>query len=365
MPAAASTTPVEPITVEDEERHTVFPLKDVAAWRLYKELEASQWVAQELDFSKDQRDWQQALTAGDRAYYRFTFGMFGAADEKVIANLGESLLREIRLKEAVYFFGVQAYNEQVHSESYSQQIQAIFPDPAEQRDVMDAVVTMPVIGKMMAWANKWMDRPGASGARNPLGVRLMGWAFFEGGLFQGQFLGLQLLKIRGLMPGVTMLNEFIARDEGKHCAFACFLVRERILNRPSQETVHQIAREMVDLYDEFTLAAIAAACKAEGLDATAPCPVKHISAGQMREYIRHVADAVCVMAGYERPFMASNPYPEASMQSLNEVGKTNFFEFEPTQYNLRVDTRVRPRAARCKKIDFCQPAAAVAAVASA
>ena len=338
----------EPITLEEEGRMTIIPIRDHEAWNHYKKLEAAQWVSQEVDFTKDTRDWHEKLNAGERAYYSFTFGMFSAGDEMVIQNLGENLLREIKRKEIVYFLGVQGYNEQVHSESYSQQIMAIFPDPAEQRRIMNAVTTMPAVGKMMVWARKWMDDS------QSLGVRFAGWACFEGGLFQGQFLGLQLLKNRNLMPGVTMLNEFIQRDEGKHCAFACFIIRERIQNRPSEAEFHQVVKEMVEIYDEFSMAAIAASREAMGLDEDAPCPVKHINASMMREYIRFVGDFICMQAGYRKLFGAENPYPEANKQSLNEVGKTNFFEYEPTQYNLTIDKRVRPDPNRRKKLGFCK-----------
>ena len=54
------------------------------------------------------------------------------------------------------------------------------------------------------------------------------------------------LKKRGLMPGLTFSNELISRDEGLHTDFACQLYGE--LRHPlSQERVHEIVREAVDL----------------------------------------------------------------------------------------------------------------------
>lgn len=337
----------EPLMVEDESRISILPIQDAEIWQLYKTMEANQWISQEIDFEKDFNDWRLKLSAGDRAYYELTFSMFVFADEVVIANIGERLMQDIRLLECRYYFAAQGVNEQVHSESYAQQVAAVFPDEAERARVIRAVETMPVIAKLRDWAHKWMD------PALPLGVRLTGWAMFEGVLFQGQFMGLQLLKSRGLLPGVTMLNEFIGRDEGLHCAAACFLVRSRIKHKPSVEQFHQIVREVVDLYDEFSGCAIARARAAEGLPPDAPCPVMHISEGQMREYIRHIADVVTITAGYPKIYNAKNPYPEAAKQSLNEVCKANFFEHESTQYNMRADMRIKPQAGRCQKIGFC------------
>jgi ribonucleotide reductase beta subunit family protein with ferritin-like domain len=328
----------------DPNRHMLLPIVDEKAWAYYKKLEACQWVAQEVNFSHDVTDWATKLSAGERAYYSYTFGLFSVGDELVIKNLGNHLIGEIGALEIKYFFGVQAYNEQVHSESYSHQIQAIFQEPAELDRIMNSVRTMPVIAKMATWAKKWMNES------RSLGVRLAGWSCFEGGLFQGQFLGLQLLKSRNLMPGVTMLNEFIQRDEGQHCDFACFLVRDRIAQRPDEATFHQVVDEMVDLYDEFTRAAIVDSRAAMGLHESAPCPVLHITEDLMNEYIRFVADGICVKSGYRKLFGAKNPYPEANKQLLNQVSKTNFFEHESTQYSLTIDMRLDPKAARGTKL---------------
>lgn len=344
--AAAAAPEPEPLTAEEVGRDTILPILDPEAWAHYKTLEAMQWTAQEIDLSRDRRDWD-ALPAGDRAYYEHIFAMFSVGDELVIANLGDNLLREVRPKECRYFLGVQAYNEQVHSESYAQQIQTLF-DGADQERVLHAVRTMPVIAQMMAWAGKWMDET------RSLGVRLAGWACFEGILFQGQFLALQMLKTRNVLPGITQINEYIARDEGMHCAFACFLLRERLRARPSEESVHAVVKEAVALHDAFVRAALQAARAAEGLPADGPSPVLHITESKMRDYIRHVADFVCGAAGYGRVFNVANPYPEASKQSLNAVGKTNFFEHEGTQYSMKLDTRLGAQRARRQPLRFCE-----------
>lgn len=358
MPAAAKTIPegVEPTTLEEPGRYAILPIRHPDIWKYYKAMEAADWVAGEVDFTKDRNDWNAKMSAGDRAFYRNIFGMFSVGDELVIDNLGEQFCREFKTREVVYVLNRQALNEQVHAESYGLQIAALF-DEEGRAEINQAIVNMPAVKKMMGWARKWMD------ATRPLGTRQAGFAFFEGCLFQGQFLCIQLLKTRNLLPGVTQLNEFIARDEGTHCDFACFMLKNKIKCRPSVQEFHEIAREAVLLFDEFCKFAIADAKAAEGLSAAAPCPVMHITADKMRDYIRSVADFICVKAGYPACFNVENPYPEASKQSLNGVSKTNFFESEPTQYNIALDARLNPRASRRKRLGFCQslPAAEASA----
>ena len=48
----------------------------------------------------------------------------------------------------------------------------------------------------------------------------------------------------GLMPGLTFSNEFISRDEGLHCDFACLMFRH-LVHKPSEQRVqnHQCSKD--------------------------------------------------------------------------------------------------------------------------
>ena len=48
--------------------------------------------------------------------------------------------------------------------------------------------------------------------------------------------------------------------------------------------------------------------------------------------MRYVADTILIQTGYPVVYNVSNPFPFTDMLSLNEVAKSNFFEFRPTQY---------------------------------
>jgi len=52
------------------------------------------------------------------------------------------------------------------------------------------------------------------------------------------------------MPGLTFSNELISRDEGMHTDFACLLY-SHLNNKLTEERVHYIIREAVDIEVEF------------------------------------------------------------------------------------------------------------------
>jgi len=336
----------EPVTVENPDRHLpIMPeLMRQDLWKWYKQMESMTWTAQESDLSEDRDDWDNEMSAGDRAFYEHIFALFGPADEKIMRNIAERFTSEFKWTEIVYFYRQQAQNEGVHSESYAQQIGALF-DGERLKKMCCAVEQMPVVKKLMQWVDDWI------GSDESLATRLAAFAFFEGVVFQGMFMSLQLLKERNLMSGVTTYNELISRDEGRHCAFACMLFRVYMRNTPPQDKVHRILGEVMSLVDEFFRTAIDAAKLAEGVSrdklSSAPCPVIHITFEKMIRYVRHVADNVCVDMGLERLYNVSNPYPESSKLALNSVLKTNFFEDIVTQYNSSVDYAFNSNSARC------------------
>jgi len=331
----------EPLTIEEVDRHTILPIRRPDIWAIYKTIEGLYWPAHEPDLSLERNHWLNRMTAGDRAYYKYVFAIFGPADEKINKNLDDRFLNEFKSKEVMYAYGAQRVNEQAHSESYALQISAVFDD--EQDEVFRAAETMPVVTKLMKWVDSWIC------SDEPLGTRVCAFGFFEGGIFQCLFMSLQLLKERNIMPGVTMLNELIARDEGVHCALACLILRNYIANRPSMEQVHQIMAEAIAIVDELIDTACSDARKAEGLPPSAPCPVKFISEDKMKCYARSVFDSVAVDMGYPKLFGVENPYPEAAKLALNGVLKTNFFENDPTQYSIDIDFTFRMDTSRFAK----------------
>ena len=338
----------EPVTKEHPDRHLPIMEKLMRRelWDEYKTMEALTWTAQEADFQNDYCDWDTKMTPGDRAYYKHIFALFGPADEKIMRNIAERFTSEFAWTEIMYFYRQQAQNEGVHSESYAQQIGALFKGE-ELTEMCAAVDHMPVVRKLMGWVDNWI------GADETLGTRVAAFAFFEGVLFQGMFMSLQLLKERNLLSGVTLYNELISRDEGRHCLYACLLLNKYIRNRPEQAKVHQVLSELMVLIDEFFVTAVNAAKAAEGLDAKAPCPVKFITLDKMHQYVRFVADTVLGDMGYDPLYrVPANPYSEASKLSQNRVLKVNFFEHVPTQYSMNVNTEFAALPERCGAVGF-------------
>lgn len=300
----------EPILRENPTRYTLFPVAKPKLFSKYKNSLALFWVPEEIDLSKDMRDWAR-LTDGERHFIKNVLGFFAGSDGIIQENLATRFMREVQLPEARAFYSVQTAIEQVHSEVYSLLIDTYIEDKDEKMKMFQAIQTVPCIGKKAEWAMKWIEN-----TEETFATRLIGFAVVEGIFFSGSFCAIFWLKQRGLMPGLCTSNEFIARDEGLHTDFACALYEE-IERKLPRAKVHKIIREAVKIEKEFITKSL-------------PCDLIGMNAKLMTQYIEFVADRLSVQLGCGKIYSAENPFD--FMERISLEGKDNFFEKRVSTY---------------------------------
>jgi ribonucleotide reductase beta subunit family protein with ferritin-like domain len=278
-------------------------------WQLYKKHVASFWTVQEIDLAADLLDWAK-LKEEERHFVTHVLAFFAASDGIVLENINLTFASEVQIPEARAFYGFQAAMENVHSETYSTLIQSYIQDPDQRAEVFDAIHTMPAVRLKADWATQWMDR------ERPFAERLVAFACVEGVLFSGSFCAIFWLKKRGLMPGLSLSNQLISRDEGLHCDFACALYG-LLEVKLSQAMAERIVAGAVAAEESFICEAL-------------PCDLIGMSRSQMTSYIRFVADRLLTALGHAKLYEAKNPFDWMDMISMQ--GKTNFFEARVAEY---------------------------------
>jgi ribonucleoside-diphosphate reductase beta chain len=302
----------EPLLQENPNRFVIFPIQHADLWKMYKDHVSVFWRPEEVDLAKDMTHWQ-TLTANEQHFIKRILGFFAGSDGIVMENLGQRFMNEIQVPEAKFFYGVQMMMETVHSEMYSLLIDTYVEDRAEKVDILRSIQTVPCIQKKAEWALQWISSDEADFA-----TRLMAFAAVEGIFFSGAFCSIFWLKQRGLMPGLTASNEFIARDEGLHTDFACLLY-SKCKHKLPKTKAHKLIREAVKIEKEFITEAL-------------PCSLVGMNAARMSEYIQFVADRLLVSLGYEKLWNTANPFPW--MERISLEGKDNFFEKRVTNYAM-------------------------------
>ena len=104
---------------EEEKRYVIFPIRHEEIWKMYKKAEANFWTAEELDLSKDLKDFQLKMNDGERYFVENVLAFFAASDGIVNENLVERFCNEVQVLEAKFFYGFQIAVENIHSETYS------------------------------------------------------------------------------------------------------------------------------------------------------------------------------------------------------------------------------------------------------
>lgn len=309
-----STTQVllpEPLLQGSDDRFVIFPIRHPDIWERYKQHMAVFWTPEEIDLSKDMKDWNEKLNDNERYFIKNILGFFAGSDGIVMENLAERFMREVQWPEAKFFYTCQNMLEAIHSETYSLLIDTYIQDKEDKAKTLRAIQTIPCVKKKAEWAMSWIDSKDSD-----FGTRLLAFACVEGIFFSGSFCAIFWLKQRGVMPGLTLSNEFIARDEGIHTDFAC-LMYSKILNKLPKQKAHKIVRDAVKIEKQFITKSL-------------PCDLIGMNATLMSQYIEFVADRLLLQLGYPKVYKAANPF--SFMERISLENKDNFFEKRVSTY---------------------------------
>jgi len=299
---------MEPL-LTDNKRVVLFPISHHDVFKMAKSHLAVQWFAEEVDLSKDMVHWA-ALKDDERHFIKHVLGFFAGSDGLVMENLAMRFSQEVQWPEAKYFYAVQNQAEAIHAETYSLLIDTYIQEPDEKLNILNAIETIPSVKKKAVWVQEWID------SDKSFAARLLAFAVVEGVFFSGSFCSIFWLKERGIMPGLTLSNEFIARDEGIHTDFACLLYG-KLQSKLTAKEAKKILEEAVDIEIEFITQAL-------------PCALIGMNAALMSDYIKFVADRLSIQLGYKPIYSVRNPF--SFMERISLENKDNFFEKRVSTY---------------------------------
>ena len=290
----------------------MFPVKYDDIYQAYKRQVDSFWRPEEVDLSKDLSDWK-SLNEDEKHFISMVLAFFASSDGIVMENLNVNFGNEVQIAEARAFYSFQAAMESIHSEMYSILIDTYIQDSAQKLKLFKSMENFPCITKKATWAQKWMGDK-----RSSFASRLIAFACVEGIFFSSSFASIYWIKKRGLMPGLTLANEFISRDEALHTEFA-ILLYSKLNKKVNKKRVTEIITEATEIEKEFITEAL-------------PCRLIGMNAKLMSQYIEFVADRLSVQLGYDKIYNSHNPFD--FMELISVETKTNFFERTNSEYAL-------------------------------
>jgi len=302
----------EPLTKKSSRKYVLFPIEYTRVWEMYKKQEQAFWTAEEIDFSADISDFNK-LNDSEREFIENILAFFAGSDGIIFENINCNFAKEIQVPEIRTCYGFQAMMENVHSECYSLMIETYVKDEKRKHQLLNAIEQLPAVQEKARWAEKWLNNS------IPLSKRLIAFAIVEGIFFAGSFCAIFWLKNnKGLMTkALAKSNELIARDESLHVDFSVLLY-SYIINRLSEEEVHSLFREAIDIEIRF-------------INDSLKCNLLGMNKEKMIQYIQFVSDRLLNQLEYSKLYYTKCPF--SFMDTISLEGKTNFFEQRVTEYN--------------------------------
>lgn len=307
---------MEPLLDPESKRYAIYPIRCKDLWFYYKTQLAAFWTVEEVDLTEDVAHWRGKLTDTERAFLSHVLAFFALSDGVVNENIAENFLARVQLIEARAFYTIQMAIETVHGEMYSLLVDTLIDDPIEKARLFDVVQASTSLKRKVDWMHRWSKNPSTT-----LGELVVAFACVEGVFFSGSFAIIFWFGQRGLLPGMCMSNQFIARDEGLHRDFACFLHREYVTKRPSPKRIVEIVSDAVHVELLFF-------SEAFGAHDCSGMPGMNVEL--MSEYIQFVADDLLEALGCDKLYRVRNPF--TFMDNISLEGKSNFFEKHVSEY---------------------------------
>jgi ribonucleotide reductase beta subunit family protein with ferritin-like domain len=302
---------MESLLTPDNSRFVVLPVKYEDIYAMYKKAVSAFWTTEEVDLSKDLNDFKK-LNDDERHFISMILAFFACMDGLINENLCLRFMGEVQNSEARLFYGFQMAIEGVHQETYANLIDTYIQDKGEKERLFNAIDNYPCVRRKADWVKKYIQ------GSDRFAERLVAFICVEGIHFSGAFCAIYWFRTRNLLAGLCFSNELISRDEALHTEFGICLYN-KLTNRLTQGEVHQIIQDAVEIETEFICEAL-------------PCRLLGMNSGLMTQYIRFVADRLCVQLGYKKIWNAVNPF--SFMETISIERKTNFFESKVSEYAL-------------------------------
>ena len=316
---------------------SIFPIKHKEIWDRYKLHVQSFWTPEEVSMQDDLRD-LKTLNEGEKHFIKQVLAFFANSEAMINENLASRFYNEILIPEARCFMSMQMLNESIHAEMYALQIETYVENEEEKDKLFSAINNVACINQKAIWVSKWLN-----GNQNLL-TRLIGFGLVEGLFFAGSFCAIYYFRKRGLLPGLALSNDWIARDEGMHFSFSSLMFKtlrnkfnnktltdsdikdlNLIPNDVSQSQFEEIVREAVIFEKEFVKSAL-------------PVDLIGMNNELMCKYIEAVADRIADLFEFNRIFNTDNPFD--FMRALDVQNVTNFFEKRVSEYQRPTDRAI-------------------------
>ena len=290
----------------------------------YRQAMNNFWIPEEINLSQDTKDYQKLLFHEKEAYDKIlSFLIF--LDSIQTANIS-NISSYITASEVNLCLTIQAFQEAVHSQSYSYMLDSIC-SPEKRNEILyqwkeDKILLErnKFIGDLY---NNFINNPN----RENLLRTIMANYILEGIYFYSGFMFFYNLERNGKMPGSAQEIRYINRDENTHLWLFMNIIKELQHEEPSLFT-KEMKEELVNMVKSGVEIEIAWGKYAIGDN------INGINNKLIEDYIKYLGNLRLSAIGLPELYEGYDKNPASWVDVLSDPNavKTDFFEAKSTAY---------------------------------
>jgi ribonucleoside-diphosphate reductase beta chain len=301
----------------------IYPLKHAWARDIWKVMLANTWFAQEIDLSRDVKQYKE-LTDGERQMYDRALAFLSNLDGIQFNNLTFNIGHHITSPEVSMCISRQAWEEANHVDSYATMIVAVSADPLD-------IYTLFSKNDILRQKNELiMEQSGILkdeySARN-FALSVVANIILEGVYFYSGFLAFYTLARMGKMTGSTDMIRLIQRDEEVHLELFSRMYETLQSERPELFDA-EFYRDVDRLFD------IAVRVESHWGKHIIEGGVLGLTETIVENRIKFLADKRRARVGLPPLYNVKNPTEWVEQFSLVNGVETNFFEGKVSSYQV-------------------------------
>lgn len=294
----------------------------VSDW--YRQAMNNFWIPEEINLSQDLKDYKK-LEDAERIAYDKILSFLIFLDSIQTANLS-NINNYITASEVNLCLTIQAFQEAVHSQSYSYMLDTIC-SPEKRNEILyqwkdDKILLQrnKFIGELY---NNFLQEP----TEKNLVKTLMANYILEGIYFYSGFMFFYNLERNGKMPGSAQEIRYINRDENTHLWLFRNILKELQMEEPKIFT-EELKRELREMMETAVNNEIEWGHYVIGDN------IQGINKDLITDYIKYLGNIRMSAIGLEEIYDGYTENPAAWVDILADANsvKTDFFEAKSTAY---------------------------------
>ncbi|ACY41130.1 ribonucleotide reductase subunit 2 [Wood mouse herpesvirus] len=276
----------------------------------------NRWFPSQIPLSSDVAGIAQ-LNATDREFYKFLFVFLGLAEKLVNFNI-EDLVKEFNCHDATHYYAEQMAMENIHGKVYANILQLFFNgDMMKLKEYAVKVVADPTLKAKLDWLHTRVKNT------KTRAEKVLIFLLIEGIFFISSFYSISLFRVRGMLNGICLANDYISKDELLHTRAAAVLYNTLIpaKERPDPAWIKRLFQEAVEVEYAFI------AAKSKNVTLVVP--------GEIKRFLQATCDRILQSIGVGALYGSHAPVT-CPLSYNGCIKSVNFFEREGTDYSTKV-----------------------------